>query len=155
MKRPLLILIILSVTPIFGCMNNESDETQNRIQQQNIDFEPIHNQTSVNQQVSNEVKNILSEHDDITEISVINNHQDIVAAINVKPLSRFQLKKTEKKLKKKLSKHFPDNKITLSTDKKIMIELNRVERSMQKNNLSKEQLKRKISDIKKLSKEQT
>lgn len=136
-------------------MNNKSKDTQNRIQQQNIDFVPIHNQTNVDQKISNEVKSILSQHDNITEISVINNHQDIVAAINVKPLSRFQLKKTEKKLEKKLSKHFPDNKITLSTDKKIMIELSKVEKSMQKNHLSKEQLKRKISDIKKLSKEQT
>lgn len=155
MKRCFLLLTIVCLIIPIGCAKNSSPNTQNNIKQQNLKFTPVQNQSNINQQISNEVKNILSEHDDITEISVINNHQDIIAAINVKSLSRFKLKKIEKKLEKKVAKQFPDKEVTLSTDKKIMIELNRVERSIQKEHLSNEKLKRKISRIKKLSKEQT
>ncbi len=151
MKKFLLIFMIIPLLTSIGCMNKSSNE----VKQQNVDFITNTDHSNINQNISNKAKEVLIDHKEVTGATVVNDQNNIIAAIDVKPFSRFRLKKIEKKLEKELIKHFPKKTVTLSTDKKIMIELKKIEKSMQKQHVPKDQLKEKMSHIKKLSKEQT
>lgn len=74
--------------------------------------------------------------------------ENVYVAINVNGFDRFFLKEIRKEAKEKLKKAIPGGKIEVSTDKKIDIELTEIEQALQRGELSKKDLKKKIKKVK-------
>ncbi|WP_188454582.1 hypothetical protein [Virgibacillus oceani] len=139
---------------LFGCSpNSNSNSAKNDVQ--DVEYTKIANNSFVNQQKANKAKKILSKHDEITAIKAVNSDETLVVAIEVHQNKRFQLAAIRKKYAKELKEEFPKLHTELSTDKKIIFELNRLERQIKAKEISNKQIKKELKHITKLMKEQT
>lgn len=136
---------------LIGCTGGTDSSSQGT----NDKFTQISNESPIDQSVSNQAKQLLSKNDDITTVKAVNTTKTLVIALEVHHNKRFQLAKTRKKLKKKLKKEFPDKKIELSTDRKAILELQRLEKKINASTLSKKKLKDEVKQLVNLLNEQT
>ncbi|MFD2208655.1 YhcN/YlaJ family sporulation lipoprotein [Virgibacillus halophilus] len=109
----------------------------------------------VDQGISAKAKNLLGEDERITSVQAINDDKHLVIAVSVPHLQRFKLEKTKKRLDKQMKKEFQNHHVTLSTDKKIQLELEQLQKEMDNQQLSQKTLSKKLKHIIKLSKEET
>lgn len=107
------------------------------------------------QQPANQAKHFLSNYEEVAAVRAVNQDNQLLVAIEINHHDRFSLDDLEKELTKDVKKNFSDMKVTLSTDKKILIELRRLEEEISANTLSHEEIKERLHKIKKLSKEET
>lgn len=151
-----LIFTLCLVITLFlsGCDNNSTSKANNNNESE-IQLTKLNTSDPIDQQTSNEVKKIISHFNEISEVKAVNSKNAVVTAIEVDHLERFTLKEIKKKIEKKLKKEIKDKEIIVSTDKKIFLELDKLESNIQSKDISKEKLDKKIKEIIKLSKEQT
>lgn len=76
---------------------------------------------------------------------------ELVVAVQVEPFSKFRKSKIEKRIKKEIKKDFPEHKVFVSSDLKIMWEL----KDLVEKDPSDKSLKKKLKEIKDLAKEET
>src|SRR5690625_245780 len=107
------------------------------------------------QQASNQTKEILSKYEDITTVKAANTDKVLLIAVEIEHNKRFNLDKIEKQLTKQMNKSFPDMKVVFSTDKKIIFELDEIEKDLHANKISDKELKQKIKHLISLTKEKT
>lgn len=141
-------ILLLSV----GCgMNSKTDSTSN------IDIEYTNSSTtnSLQQETANIAKKYLSENEDITSVKAVNSKKDLIVAFEIHHIKRFNLKKIRKKIQEEMDKEFSDFNVIVSTDKKIFLELDRLEEKVFSDSISKKELNKKIKELVKLDKEQT
>jgi Sporulation lipoprotein YhcN/YlaJ (Spore_YhcN_YlaJ) len=98
-----------------------------------------------------QLEQILNKQDTINGYRSVLNEEDILVAIDIKRMKRFNKEKIEENLKKQLEETFPDKEILVTGDLKLRWELEKV---MDKQ-LKTEELSQKIEQIKSLSKEET
>ncbi|WBX79732.1 hypothetical protein PD280_19070 [Virgibacillus salarius] len=79
----------------------------------------------------------------------------MLIAIEIQHGKRFQLGKIREQLTKQMKKEFKNLKVELSTDKKIVMELEKLEKSIQSKSYSKKKLEKKLKKLIEFSKEQT
>jgi hypothetical protein len=119
------------------------------------DITKISNEKLISQKPANEAKDILSDHEEITAIKAVNTKDSLFIAVEVEHHERFTMEQLEKKYKKEMKKHFKDLKIEFSTDKKIVLELDKLEQKINHNDISKKEIEKKFKQIVNLAKEQT
>ena len=148
-KKVIALITILFV--MVGCNNqpNALDETPE------VEMTKINNPTSIDQDVSNQVKTRLGQDEHITKVHAVNTDKQLAIAIEIKHMKRFGLKEMKKKLTKKVEKAFPKMDVNLSTDKKIILELEQLENDLETKSLTKKEVDQKISKIIKLMNEET
>lgn len=110
---------------------------------------------SSDQQASNHAKEVLSQREELTAINAVSSSKDIIIAIEVYHLKRFQLKKIKNKIQKEMDKEFPNLDVMVSTDKKIVLELNRLEQKIYTDSISTKDINKKLKELITLAKEQT
>ncbi|MET3575679.1 hypothetical protein ACFFIY_08185 [Bhargavaea ullalensis] len=93
---------------------------------------------------------VLHGEDRISSAIAVFVEEDLLIGVDVKPFSRFNKTKIEEKLKKKLEKEFPERTVTLSGDRKIYWETDKLDELKDK-----KKLHDKVETIKSLSKEET
>lgn len=147
------LFIVGMILFLIGC-NPNTDTSQNG-PNDGVNFTNISTEGSLDQSISNNAKQSLSQHKEITTINAVNTEKKLVIAFEVHHNERFQLAKFRKKMHKKMEKVFPDQKVELSTDKKIVIETNRLEKKIRKGNISKKKLQKEVKHLIKLMNEQT
>ncbi|SER62609.1 YhcN/YlaJ family sporulation lipoprotein [Psychrobacillus sp. OK032] len=98
-----------------------------------------------------QLEEILNKQDTINGYRSVLNDEDILVAIDIKRMKRFNKEKIEKNLKKQLEEKFPDKEILVTGDLKVRWELEKV----MDNQLNTEKLSETIEEIKSLSKEET
>jgi len=98
-----------------------------------------------------DLEKILNERDDITGYTSVMNKDDILVAIEVGALKRFQKTKIESKLKKAIEKEYPGKEVLVTGDMKIRWEIEKIVDKKQKD----EELTKSIEKLKSLSKEET
>lgn len=152
--RLILILCLVITLFLFGCGNNSTSKANNHNESE-IQFTKLNTSDAIDQQVSNEAKQIISKFNEIKAVKAVNSKDAIVTAVEVDHLERFTLQEVKEKVEKKLKKEIKQKKVIVSTDKKIFLELDKLEAKLQSKELSKEKLDKKIKEIIKLSKEQT
>ncbi|MFC4024278.1 hypothetical protein ACFOUV_10785 [Oceanobacillus longus] len=140
---------------ILTACGNEPPTEQGQINNDSIDITKISNNKLVSQQPSNKAKDILSDHEEITAVKAVNTEDTLFVAIEVEHHERFTLSQLEKKYKKEMKDKYKDLKVEFSTDKKIVIELNKLEQDINNNNISKKEMEKKFKQLVKLAKEQT
>ncbi|WP_010096854.1 hypothetical protein [Ornithinibacillus scapharcae] len=138
-KTPFLILIGLLFSLTIGCSEENSSQQQNN--QNPVNVTKISAKNVYDQEYSNEAKQILSTKEDINNIYAVNTDDLLVIAIEVPHHERFNLKKLNTTLSKEMDKKFKNIKVELATDKKIILELTKLEEKIKNNNISKKELK--------------
>jgi len=151
-----LVLIYLSVLVLSACMNNTNNQSLQPTGD-NRDLELIKlSAVGVNdQQASNQAKEYLSHYEEMTAIRAVNAGGHLLIAIDVEHFERFDLDNIERDLRKDLKDNFSNMKVTLSTDQKILLELERLETEIENQTINSEELKKEVQELVSLSKEQT
>ncbi|WP_053074927.1 hypothetical protein [Ornithinibacillus californiensis] len=151
-KPSAIIIGIILMVSIIGCSD---DSTSQRNKDNSVNITQISAKNNYNQHFSNEAKQTLSQKEDITKVVAVNTDKLLVIAIEVPHHERFNLKKVNKDLSKEMDEKFKDLTVELTTDKKIVLELEKLEGQLRKNEISKKELKKQLKHISKLLKEQT
>lgn len=146
-----LLMMIGLILFLTSCSTVDNSATQ----EDGINLSYITSNHKIDQHASNQAKEMLRKHDTITAINAVNTDKKIVIAVEVQHRHRFRLAKIRKELQKEMEKAFPDRKVELSTDKKAVIELNRLEKAIDSNEISKKKLKKEINHLIDLMHEQT
>lgn len=120
-----------------------------------IQFTNVKTTQSLLQETANSAKNILSQHDNITTVKAVSSKKNLVLAFEIDHLKRFNLEKIRKKVQKQMDEEFPNLDVIVSTDKKIILELDRLEEKIRSDSISKKELNKKLEKVVKLDKEQT
>lgn len=148
MTRLIIVSIMTFVFMLTGCNHSEQAED-------NRNLIKLNSHESTEQQVSNEVKDIVSNKQGITNVHAVHTRELIVVAFEVKHFKRFNLTSLRKKVKEDLEMKFPKQDIVVSTDKKVILELSKLEEKLESNSITEEKLNKKLKEIKKLSEEET
>lgn len=143
------LLALLSL--LVGCGADTTEDNQ----QQNTELTKISTTNEISQQPSNQAKEILQQDKDITAVHAVNTSKQILIGIEIKHHKRFRLAQIRKEKTKEMKNEFPDMKVELSTDKKIILELRSLEDSLQEGSVSEKKLEKELKAIIELSKEQT
>lgn len=145
----MLFLLLLFLT---GCGN---DQTLEQNQRNNVDITKISTESLTSQEPSNKAKDLLKKHEEITAVKAVNSKDKLFIAIDIEHHERFTLADIRKKYKKEMKKEFKNMDVEFSTDKKLIIELNKLEEQMKEGSISNKELDKKIKKLIKLAKEQT
>ncbi|WP_337020311.1 hypothetical protein [Oceanobacillus massiliensis] len=155
MRFIIMIFYLLCSALLFtACANNENDTGQTN-NTDSAEIENISNQSLVSQQPANHAKELLSKHEEITAINAVNTKDNILIAVEVEHHERFTLAQLRKKFQKEMEDEFKDMKVEFSTDRKIVLELEKLEKDIRNDKLSNKELEKKVKKIVKLAKEQT
>lgn len=119
------------------------------------DYTVIRTSTGYNQDTSNKVKEYIGENEAFDEVYAVNTDSKVIVAVIPKHRDRFHLKGFRSDLEKGLKDEIHPVKLELSTDKKIALELEKLEENLEKKSISKKKLEKELERIIKLSKEQT
>ncbi|WP_228409620.1 YhcN/YlaJ family sporulation lipoprotein [Radiobacillus deserti] len=147
MKQVLAIALLAML--LVGCNQQEDNRVQTK--DNNIDFTKVTNKDApVNQSVATKAKQLLLDNKEVNGVRGINTTDKILLAFKVKQLDSFRETKLEGEFKSDLEKEFPNKEIFISSDQKIFIELDRLEKEIQNNKMDKSQLNKDFDTIQKL-----
>ena len=153
--RTTTVFFFLCLALLLTACGNEPPQEQGQQSVDSPDITKISNEKLISQQPTNKAKDILSDYEEITAIKSVNTKDSLFIAVEVEHHERFTMSQLEKKYKKEMKKHFKDMKIEFSTDKKIVLELEKLEQKIHHNDISKKEMEKKFKQIAKLAKEQT
>ncbi|OZU90504.1 hypothetical protein CIL03_04980 [Virgibacillus indicus] len=148
-----IVLSVCLVLLLIGCGKDSVLEPTND-KNTDIELKMIKANTGMDQHISNQAKELLSSYDAITSVKAVNDEKNLLTAIEVHHNKRFNLKKIQKELTKELEKKFKNFHVELTLDKKLVLELDKLEKAMESGDISKKKLKKEIKKLTKLSKEQ-
>ncbi|WP_413380367.1 hypothetical protein [Alkalihalobacillus sp. 1P02AB] len=137
---PLFVLIVL----ISGCQNLSVNEptTQSLI---------VENDT-FDQTKANESKKTLMKMNEIIEVHAVSFEDKIYVAPKVKQFSRFRLKEIRKEGFDKIKERYSEDEIHVSTDRKVYMELEKLEKELKNETIKEKDLKEKVRKIEKYMK---
>jgi len=149
-QRKIVYLFIstLSIFIMLGCSSEQPKYESNQITN-------ISNSKSNNQQHANEAKQFLSGYNEVSRIHAVNHDKDLLIAVDVNHEDRFQLDELEKNLRKKVEKQFKNLNVTLSTDQKLLIEVEKLEHKLENGQISENKLTKKMKKLHSLMQEKT
>jgi UDP-galactopyranose mutase len=142
------LLVVLLSGMISGCGANGDDK-----QKSEINLTKIGTNITDDQRTAKDAKQYVKKRKEITEVKAVNNESQLMLAFNVKAFDRFQLDKIEKNLKSDLEKRYPNYKVETSTDKKIFMELEELEKRLKDRSINKKSLESELNKLSKLMKE--
>ncbi|MCC3355941.1 YhcN/YlaJ family sporulation lipoprotein [Bacillus sp. REN16] len=129
-------------------------EKMDSVQNQSTSITKISAKKTTSQSIANQAKELIIKRDDVSGVRGVNTDQELLVAIMVPQIDRLQLKTIEKNVKKALKKEFPEYKIQVSTDQKIFLELDILEKNLENGKTGEKGLKKEIGNIKSLMKEE-
>ncbi|SET28251.1 Sporulation lipoprotein YhcN/YlaJ (Spore_YhcN_YlaJ) [Oceanobacillus limi] len=139
---------------LIGCGTDTGQGTSDN--PNNVELTKISTQRKdTDQQLANKAKDILKKKESVSGVNAVNTSKKLVIAVDVPQHERFKMAETRKKLRKEMKKKFSQVDVELSTDQKIILELEKLEEKLQKGSIKKKDLEKQVEDIIKLSKEQT
>ncbi|MGM8364297.1 YhcN/YlaJ family sporulation lipoprotein [Virgibacillus sp. W0181] len=149
------ILATCFILLVLSACQNEPTLDSSQEEKEEVEVKKLSTTVITDQGPSNQAKEMLSNYEEVTSIKAVNTEDDLMIALEVEHHERFSLDQLEKSLHKKVKKAFPDLSVLLTTDKKMIIELEKLEKRIADHSLSTKQLKKKLKDLIKLSKEHT
>ncbi|MGG3892176.1 YhcN/YlaJ family sporulation lipoprotein [Metabacillus fastidiosus] len=145
-----IICIFFLVIVMAGCSGMHKNEETNKSNVTDVSFKNSHDQS-----VTEKMKQLLENEEEVKNIRAVNSDKELLIAAEINHMDRFRLKEIQQKLEKKVKKQYADYKVTISTDKKIFLELEQLENKMRTKKLSKKKVEKEMNRIKNLSKETT
>jgi|SRR5699024_9368416 len=147
-------MLFVSVLMLTACMG-KSDYSLEPPQDQPLELTKLSANEKVDQQASHKAKKILSEQGEIAGVRAVNDGKELLIGVKLNHHDRINMADIESNLRQKMKQSFSNMKVTLSTDKKIHLELEKLEKEVQQKGISKEAITKRLQKIKKLSKEET
>ncbi|MBY7143803.1 hypothetical protein KFZ56_12250 [Virgibacillus sp. NKC19-3] len=136
---------------LVGCGTNSESQGNNDIELNQIST----TSNAIDQEPANQAKEYLSKYEEITSIKAVNTSKKLMIAIEIQHHERFGLANFREERKKEMKEKFPNMEVDISTDKKIILELERLEKALESKKVSKKELEKALDKIISLSKEQT
>ncbi|MDM5157210.1 YhcN/YlaJ family sporulation lipoprotein [Bacillus sp. DX1.1] len=136
-------LSILLLHSMLGCSNDvdkktKKDETKlTKTSTQSID-----------QSIAAEAKKKILAMEEIIDAKAVYLDQELLVAAKPEHHERFQLKSIRKKMKQQLKEMYPNLKITVCTDQKILMLLGKLETKIKNKEITKEGLKKQLKIVK-------
>lgn len=155
MYRGTIILILIGLFLLVSCSKENTAERVSPKNNPPLEFTKLSTNSKDDQRTANEAREFVSKFDEVTDVRAIHHDDQLLIAVKVNHFDRFDLKDIEKKLKKSTNNSFQDVNITLSTDKKLFIEIEKLENELQNDSLSKKELSKRINKLRNLLKEET
>lgn len=101
----------------------------------------------VDQSKSDEAKQIVLSMDEVIEVKGVNTDKDIYVAVKVKQFDRLFLDPIRNNAHNKVKKRFPNANVHISTDKKVFLELEKLENEVHQNKINKQNFQKRIKKI--------
>ncbi|MDE5412017.1 YhcN/YlaJ family sporulation lipoprotein [Alkalihalobacterium chitinilyticum] len=101
----------------------------------------------VDQTQADNAKKIVLSMDEVIEVRGVANQDNIYIAPAVKHFDRLHLEGIRKDGFERVKKRYPNSTIFLSTDKKIFMELEKLERQLKQERISKEELDKRLKKL--------
>src|SRR5690625_1778042 len=150
------LLIVSMIAIITGCNTDDSVLEPTGTPNNDIDLMKISENHQLDQHISNQAKDSMRKYAEVTAAKAVNTDEKMLMAIEVEHNERFNLTSIQKQLQKEIEEQFPHIKVEFSTDKKIILELDKLEKKIQKDNTySQKKLKKEMDKLINQSKEQT
>ncbi|WP_430786300.1 hypothetical protein VBD025_13435 [Virgibacillus flavescens] len=142
-------LLIISI--LVGCNTNTEtlNETDSKAPVQ------LSSSSLPNQKASNLAKKTLQKHTETTNIYAVNTDKTLLIALEVHHHDRLKLADFRSSVTKKINKQFPDLKTEVSTDKKLVWEIKKLEQKIMNNKIKEKQLKKEMKHLIKLMHKKT
>lgn len=137
---------------LIGCGKQQFD---NESDQNNPPLSRLSTNPNTNQSIAKEIERTLASDETFTAITAIISDKTILITPEVRQFKRFQLKSIRKQLKDKVKEGYPDFKVVISTDKKIIHELKLLKEKVQAGTLSEKEFNKQFKKIISLTKENT
>lgn len=99
------------------------------------------------QHVSEESKKILTKYEEVTKVHAINDDKSLIVAVEIHHHDRLRLNSLEKQFKKEIEDKFLGYEVTVSLDKKIVMETHKMEKKIKNNTISNKDLSKKMKKI--------
>lgn len=138
---------------LVGCTNK--DPTWQSAKNDSLELTKLSVRGITDQQAADKAKEFLSHFEEVAAVRAVNHDGELVVAVEVKHHDRFSLDNIEEALREDVRENFSDMNVTLSTDQKIFIELKQLETDILDEKVEKKEVKKRLKQIKKLSKEET
>ncbi|MGP4079607.1 YhcN/YlaJ family sporulation lipoprotein [Pseudalkalibacillus sp. R45] len=135
--------VMALITLLAGCNFEHKTEKQNTITTQELATEEG---TSLEKNIK-QMKGV-------EDVEIMQAQDDLLVAIKITTVDRFQLKEITKKVKKKVEKKYPEMDVTVSPDKKIFMEMDKFETKHAEKQYSEAKIHKKIKSLVKLSKDE-
>lgn len=135
---------------LMGCTQANLEEENT-----NVKLTKLNNQSEINLDLSDQVKEDLKNNSNIKTVHGANLNNNLVLAMEIPQMSRFNIKEIEKDVKTKIKNNFKNVEVHLSTDKKIVMELEQLERKLDQSSMTKKELNKELKRIIKLMNEET
>src|SRR5699024_2331017 len=100
-------------------------------------------------------KEIVSNYEEVSGIRAGNDKDSLVIGVDMDDDERFSSDNMESEWQKKIREKFSDVKVTLSSDQKILLEVEKMEKQIRANEVTNDELQKKSADLVSLYKEQT
>ncbi len=142
-------VFLLIVSDLSACSSTQHAAPSNH------HYTTISSKKQVSQSVSNKIEKQLVARKDVTKARVIKKDNQLLVAFKIPHFDRFHILDVEKKVKADLKKQYPGYQIDVSTDHKIYLEIDRLERKIHSNKVNPDKLRKAFSNLKTLMKKQT
>ncbi|ASK63672.1 hypothetical protein CFK37_16655 [Virgibacillus phasianinus] len=147
----LIVLLILSF--LVACNTNSDSAPSN--DRSKTEPSKISNSSLPDQAPSRQAKSTLRKYKETTNIYAVNTDKNMLVALEVHQHDRIKLTKIKEKFASKIKKQFPKFKTEVSTDKKLVLEVKKLQNRIAKNNISDKKLKKEMDHLLKLLQEKT
>lgn len=146
-----LILLLALLTSIFigACQNNDTEQNNHASPYMKLSILEQYDQG-----ISNHIKVRLNKREQLSKIHAVNDEKNILIAFDVDHHHRFTLGKIEQEIQKEIEKLFPEHEVTVSTDLKILLSLEELEKEIHEGTISQERISKELNLLVKLTKDE-
>lgn len=144
--RWILLLTLLASIFVGACQNNDRAQNNNA-----SPYMKLSTREQYDQGVSNHIKMRLNKWEQLSKIHAVNDEKKIVIAFDVDHHHRFTLGKIEQEIQKEVEKLFPEHEVTVSTDLKILLGLEQLEKEIHEGSISQERISKELNLLVKLT----
>ncbi|WP_096201029.1 YhcN/YlaJ family sporulation lipoprotein [Bacillus sp. FJAT-45350] len=140
MRKLITTLILLYLTSmVSGCGTG--------MQAQEVPPVQIGQQALVDQTNADNAKKVVLAMEEVLEVKGVVYDDKIYVAPRVKHFDRLRLESIRKTGYERVNKRFPDEKVFFSTDKKIFMELEKLEQRLKASSIKEEELEKKLTKL--------
>lgn len=153
---PFIIMMFLLIS-VTGCAPNKkkTEESSYALLKTTQPKPIVIKESKKHQVIGDKVEQDMKEIPAIYDTAIVENEKKIIVAYKVRHLQRFNMKKIEKKLNKKLESNYPKKQFIVSSDYKIFLEAVRLKEALRTGEISKKEAEKRFKKIISLSKELT
>jgi len=148
-----LISMMLLIFMLASC--TKQDPTYEPTNNPGLELTKLSDKGITDQQPADEAKQLLSQYEEVSGVRAVNHNGQLLVAIDINHGDRFSLKHLEKKFRGKIEQNFPEMKVTVSTDQKLLFELKELENEIANESISKKEINDRMKKLRKLMKEKT